>query len=244
MRFSIFVLILLGNIVFGHVSVEAQRIVFDRNKSNTQSIVITNNDSLKPFLAQIWIEDEYKNQVDFPIVALPFLQRVEPRRSYQVRVSSIGDETSLAKDRETLFYFNLLGVPPKEEVKSAGGVQLYVQYRIKLFYRPIGLKQYEISNGWIEDVAITRYKSTTQIDNQSPYYVSVSGYLNGETPKGSKHFNDLDLIIRPFSQKNVDVTLDKHFSLMYTTDIGRTQEKYYTCPKINTVCLLVNDDQQ
>lgn len=231
-----YMFLLLMNIVFGHISVEAQRIVFDRGKSNTQSIIITNNDGFEPYLAQIWIEDENKKRIDFPIVALPFLQRIEARRSHQVRISSIGDESELAKDRETLFYFNVLGIPPKGQVQSAAGIQLYVQYKIKLFYRPVGLQEYKKDNGWIEDAIITRYKKHIVIDNKSPYYLSLSGYFNGEMKKEPLSPNKAELMIRPYSQEKMDIAVGPSFMIMYTTDIGRLSQRQYICPQIGMAC--------
>ncbi|MCV5656029.1 fimbria/pilus periplasmic chaperone, partial [Escherichia coli] len=49
----------------------------------------------------------------------------------------------LPKDRESVFWFNVLEVPPKPDAATATNqslLQLAFRTRIKLFYRPEGLK--------------------------------------------------------------------------------------------------------
>ncbi len=231
--------IYLLSIALAHVSVDAQRIVFDRSKATSKSVVIRNHDTVKPYLAQIWIEDELDNRVDFPIVALPFLQRIEAKGSHQVRISSIGDESSLAKDRETLFYFNLLGVPPKTDVDAEAMVQMFFQYHIKLFYRPVGLQTYQRDNGWINDAIIKQNNQQLIIENPTPYYLSIGGYVSGWGEKdASKLTTTEELLVKPYSTENMAVALGKKFTILYTTDIGKKTLREYSCDGSNTPCQL------
>lgn len=226
------------NIALAHVSVDAQRIVFDRSKATSKSVVIRNHDVAKPYLAQIWIEDELENRVDFPIVALPFLQRIEAKGSHQIRISSIGDESSLAKDRETLFYFNLLGVPPKTDVDADAMVQMFFQYHIKLFYRPLGLQAYKQDNGWINDAKIQRESQQLIIENPTPYYLSIAGYANGGEQKNTQKFQKLELMIKPYAIERVNISVGRLFTILYITDIGKESLREYSCNKENTLCQL------
>ncbi|MBO1928634.1 fimbria/pilus periplasmic chaperone [Providencia rettgeri] len=43
-------------------------------------------------------------------------------------------QNTLPTDRESLLYFNVLGIPPQG--KEANAVQFTIQSRLKLFYRP------------------------------------------------------------------------------------------------------------
>lgn len=228
----------LVNIAFAHVSVDAQRIVFDRSKATSKSVVIRNHDVTKPYLAQIWIEDELENRVDFPIVALPFLQRIEAKGSHQVRISSIGDESSLAKDRETLFYFNLLGVPPKTDVDADAMVQMFFQYHIKLFYRPAGLQVYKRDNGWINDAKIQRENQQITIENPTPYYLSIAGYADGGGHKDTRNFISEELLIKPYSVARMKAEVGRVFTILYATDIGKETLREYSCHENNNSCQL------
>ncbi len=69
---------------------------------------------------------------------MPLLQRVEANQKKQVRISLSKNDVKIPNNQESLFYFNVLGIPPKTKLENA--VEIVIQSRFKLFYRPSELK--------------------------------------------------------------------------------------------------------
>lgn len=95
-----------------------------------------------PALTQAWIDDgdakATPETVDVPFNLTPPISRVESGKSQTLRVSWSGRE--LPVDRESLFWLNVLEVPPKPADADTNKIQLAIRYRLKLFFRPKGLK--------------------------------------------------------------------------------------------------------
>lgn len=91
-----------------------------------------------PYLAQSWLEDASEQKLTTgPIIATPPIQRMEPQKMSIVRLSTTPGVSQLPQDRESLFYYNLREIPPKSE--EAGVLQIALQSRVKLFYRPAAI---------------------------------------------------------------------------------------------------------
>lgn len=96
-----------------------------------------------PALTQIWIDKGDPSlspaDLDVPFVLSNPLSRLDPKQSQNVRVVFTGDE--LANDRETVFWLNMLEVPPKpRDADEKNYLQLSVRTRVKLFYRPSSVR--------------------------------------------------------------------------------------------------------
>jgi len=91
----------------------------------------------------------------------------------------------MAQDRETLFYFNLREIPPKSDKPNT--LQLALQSRIKLFYRPSSLAVDQNSKPWQEQLTLTRQGDHYVANNPTPYFVTISvasASVKGEPLKG------------------------------------------------------------
>jgi P pilus assembly protein, chaperone PapD len=154
------------------VGLDRTRVIFDGGKEAT-SVNITNNNTQLPYLAQGWIEDEEGNKITSPLIVLPPVQRLEPGKQSQVKVQALPAAKSLPQDRETVYYFNLREIPPRSDKSNT--LQIALQTRIKLFYRPqaIAPSQQDLSNPWQEKLTLTRQGDRYQVNNPTPYYVSL-----------------------------------------------------------------------
>lgn len=96
-----------------------------------------------PSLVQAWVDAGDQTQTaensDAPFMLTPPISRVESGRSQALRLVFTGAD--LPADRESVFWLNVLDVPPSPQ--AGGEEQNYLQVafrsRIKLFYRPKGL---------------------------------------------------------------------------------------------------------
>jgi chaperone protein PapD len=154
------------------VGLDRTRVIFDGGKDAT-SVNITNNNTQLPYLAQGWIEDEEGKKITSPLIVLPPVQRLEPGKQSQVKVQALPAAKSLPQDRETVYYFNLREIPPRSD--KANTLQIALQTRIKLFYRPqaIAPSQQDLSNPWQEKLTLTREGERYRVNNPTPYYVTL-----------------------------------------------------------------------
>ena len=95
-----------------------------------------------PSLTQAWVDGgTIQNNTGKDMAPLWFCRRLFVLNQKRTDLSSGFSGASLPQDRESLFWFNMLDIPP--EPKNSQGsnyLQLSIRSRIKLFYRPITLK--------------------------------------------------------------------------------------------------------
>jgi len=98
-----------------------------------------------PTLLQAWIETEEgiggkPGDDEVPFILMPAVARLDPGNGQTIRIMRIRD--GLPQDRESIFYFNTLEVPPAPTELLAAGeafMQFSIRGQFKLFYRPKGL---------------------------------------------------------------------------------------------------------
>ncbi|WP_439709356.1 fimbria/pilus periplasmic chaperone, partial [Escherichia albertii] len=103
------------------------------------------NKGARPLLVQTWIDTGSENAdpstLSVPFTVTPPVSRVDGKRGQTVKIAWNASQT-LPADRESVYWFNALEVPPKmsdAEAKGKNILQLAFRTRIKLFYRPTGL---------------------------------------------------------------------------------------------------------
>lgn len=83
------------------------------------AITLNNDDKTTPFLAQSWVTDADGVRTD-ALMALPPLQRIDAGQKSQVRITQVrGLTDKLPQDRETLFWFNVRGVPRSRKTTTS-----------------------------------------------------------------------------------------------------------------------------
>lgn len=159
------------------VTLDRTRIIFDGDQQST-NITIRNDNAEQPYLAQSWLEDaSEKKLVAGPIVATPPIQRMEPKSSSIVRLSTGPEIAKLPQDRESLFYYNLREIPPTST--DVGVLQIALQSRVKLFYRPEAIVA-ESKKEWTKQLTLTQSAQGYQLNNSTPFYLTVIGFGNSK----------------------------------------------------------------
>lgn len=178
--FFLSLLIIIPTWVNAAVVISGTRVIYNENEKEVTLKV--SNEGTVPVLIQNWLDtgdvDAAPETIQVPFVLTPPVFRIEPTKSQTLRIGYTGG-VALPKDKETIYWLNVLEIPPNatgEENK----LQIAYRSRIKLFYRPVTLKDKMGSIEAAEGLKFSVSGNTLKVINNAPYYVSlVSISLNG-----------------------------------------------------------------
>lgn len=123
------------------VVIAGTRVVFPA--ANGEVTVRLSNEGDQPALVEAWIDDgdptSTPDTAKVPFVVTPPLVRMNAGKGQSLRIVYTGQP--LPKDRESLFWLNVLEIPPKPSTsgEQQNTLQFAVRSRLKLFFRPAGL---------------------------------------------------------------------------------------------------------
>ena len=165
---------------YANVIIGGTRVVFPAQDGEV-TVRLTNQNAT-PALVEAWIDNgdpkSTPDKVHTPFLITPPLFRMEPNRDQSLRILFTHSTQPLPTDRETVFWLNVLEVPPKpsgQQFQGKNYIQLAIRSRLKLFYRPAGLAgdpqkaPSELSFKATSDggsVALVAH-------NPTPYYVTI-----------------------------------------------------------------------
>ncbi len=185
-------LLLLPWLAWGHVQISGTRVIYPASAREV-TLELTNKGNT-PSLVQVWL-DAGDRRIRPGAEALPFLitppiTRIEPQRGQSLRLAYVGQ--GLPQDRESVFWLNVLEVPPSVKAAQPGQnmVQLAFRSRIKMFYRPTGLpgnverSAHQLSWRLIRQGAGYALRAS----NPSLYHVSISN-LDLQTTQSKRYHN-------------------------------------------------------
>ena len=172
------------------VVISGTRVIY--NAGERESTLKLSNKGKEPALTQVWVDNGEANAapttVKVPFTVTPPVTRIDPDKAQTLRIFYTGEP--LAKDKESVFWLNVLEVPPKP-VADAGQpdpnyLQFAIRSRIKLFFRPQGLKgTAEGAPGQLE-WQLLKTGATWAIDVRNPTAYHVS-FANLDAVAGGKH---------------------------------------------------------
>lgn len=192
--------------VQANVIIAGTRIVYPSNQKQI-SVQLTNKGTV-PALVQAWLDDGDEKAdpktLKLPFVITPPVSRIDAKKQQTLRVSYTGKK--LAQDRETLFFFNLLDVPPKpskaELAQNPNYLQFSVRSRLKFFFRPANLP-YPVQDAY-NKVAFRASGKQMIVENPTPYFIT---YSRLGVKQGNKRINVKKAgMVAPFSKASFDLT--------------------------------------
>lgn len=220
-------LVVLNSVAQAAVSMDRTRVIFDGGQKSI-SLNISNNNKQLPYLAQGWIENAEGKKIQSPLVVLPPVQRLEPGKSSQVKIEALPAISTLPQDRESLFYFNLREIPPKSDKPNT--LQIALQTRVKLFYRPKAIIPEKNSVPPQEKLILDKQGEQFIVKNPTPYYVTIINAAAKAKSPESKQF--APIMLPPFGQESLGVsaaTLGSSPVLTYINDYGGRPTLTFQC---------------
>ncbi|WP_460123375.1 fimbrial biogenesis chaperone [Pseudomonas sp. S2_C03] len=154
------------------LSISATRVVFGSDKRSTS--VIISNPSNRPFAVQTWVNTASDDDTTaVPFMPSPPLFRLNPGKEQQVQINGLPN--ALPTDRESLFYFNVQEIPQAQDT-DGNVLNIALRTRIKLFYRPVQLKDNPMSR--LKDLEWSVRQVGGQVHlvvhNPTPFHVSFT----------------------------------------------------------------------
>ncbi|MFC5741393.1 molecular chaperone [Dyella tabacisoli] len=165
--------------VHANVLIGGTRVVFPA-KDGEVTVRLT-NDNERPVLVESWIDrgDAHSTpeSVDVPFLITPPLFRMDAKKEQSLRI--VYTHEQLPADRESLFWLNVLEVPPKPtgaEAQSQNLLQLALRSRLKLFYRPANLAGDPLkAPAQLTWKAVADGKNVAlEVHNPTPYYITLT----------------------------------------------------------------------
>ncbi|KAE8273620.1 MULTISPECIES: molecular chaperone [Enterobacter] len=184
-------LLLAASTAHAGVIINGTRLVYQGEKKES-SLGLSNPDATD-YLVQSWVDSGGKNLAKAPFLITPPLFRLDAKEDNVLRVVRTGG--NLPEDRETLYWLNIKAIPSSKHVEGVNTLQIAINTRIKLLYRPSAVK------GRPEEVADKlewrREGNELVVNNPTPFFMNFQTVtLNGHkvtkatwaVPKTETHF--------------------------------------------------------
>ncbi|MCT6516226.1 molecular chaperone [Proteus vulgaris] len=220
----ILLFMLITSITKASVVLERTRLIFPMGNS-TRTLQIFNH-SEQPTLIQAWIDDgdiaSTPETTTVPFIVIPPMAKMAAKGGLQLKIQQL--ENRLPKDRESVFYLNVLDIAPKPQNKeNFSTLQLALQTRIKLFYRPAQLKL--TTEEVFKQIVITHHGKYLEINNPTAYYFTISK-LSFDDKKEELLTNAI--MIAPFAKQQIQyqerIDMNQDITISYIDDDGRYQQ--------------------
>ncbi|MEJ5073152.1 fimbria/pilus periplasmic chaperone [Enterobacter ludwigii] len=187
-------LLLISQSSLADIVINGTRVIYPEKEKEVN--VRLTNEGTRPLLVQSWLDkgeaQESPENINVPFIINPPVSRIDAKKGQVLRISYLKGE--LPKDRESVFYLNVLEVPPKmkaqaadkksengaaekSEDTSASRLQLAFRTRIKLFWRPDSVSAQPVAEQVKKiDWQIVNGTNGWAIKavNNSPYYFTFS----------------------------------------------------------------------
>jgi len=205
---------LLANRAEATVVISGTRVVYPAQESEV-TVRLENRGNI-PSLVQVWADEgdekSTPENAKVPFAITPPFFRLDGGKSGSVRM--VYTKEPLPNDKESLFWLNVLEVPPKSSDDGRNKLEFAFRTRIKMFFRPAGLPGNAASAAhkliWKLVGGEGGKGVALQVTNPTPYYVNFAkvGLTIGErsinergggmvAPGGATTFPIKELTSRP-----------------------------------------------
>ncbi|WP_256673977.1 fimbrial biogenesis chaperone [Pseudomonas fluorescens] len=159
------------------VIIHGTRVIYPAEQQEV--VVRLENKGSRPALVQTWLDTGDQSSTPLtaqtPFTLTPPLFRIEPHQQQALRLRYSGEP--LPTDRESLFWLNVLEVPPvSADAAQNNQIELSFRTRLRVFLRPEGLPYSVASAASKLQWKLVPHGSgfALQATNPTPYHVSLA----------------------------------------------------------------------
>jgi len=189
-----------GSQAMAGVVITGTRVIYPAAQKEV-SVKLNNNGNL-PALVQVWVDsgnvESSPADSKAPFLLSPPVFRIDPSKGQTLRMMFTG--AALPTDKESVFWLNVLEIPPKAPAATEGANVLSMAFRsrIKIFYRPAALvgnfEKAPQQLQWRFQSAATGKGYELQASNPGAFHVSLVGLTLID---GGKHYSSTDGMVPP-----------------------------------------------
>lgn len=192
------------------------RVIYNEGSSSISFWI--KNKKEYPILVQSQVFNEDKES-KAPFIVTPPLLRMDS--NIRTRLKIISTSKSFKENVESLYWFCVKGIPPKNDdlddekkIKSTSlNINIITNSCIKLIYRPKNI-EHSITET-IDKLSLSRQGSHIVIKNQSPSYVNISNIKSG-----SQNINIPNGYIKPFGDTELLGKIQSPLKITFLDDYG------------------------
>lgn len=212
--------------VNANVIINGTRVIYP--KDNKEVIVQLYNNGNSPSLVQSWIDDGDINSTPetskAPFLVSPPVVKVDGHSGQQVGLKLL--ENTLPSDKESMFYLNVLDIPPTpDNLNGMNTIQMAIRSRIKVIVRPKEISP--IKNTPSTQLIVSKNSNGVQLDNKGPYFINIANIICGQDSFLKEPF-----ILRPFTRETIDtirkVDVEEKCNVTYVDDLGAYTKVVFT----------------
>lgn len=164
------------------VIIGGTRVVYDGNKK--EASIDVNNPDKTPYLIQSWVETLNGGAEKAPFIITPPLYRLDGGQQNIERVVVTGN---MPQDKESLYWLNIKAIPSAP--KKDNTLQIAIKTRIKLIYRPAGLKSQQPQE-LSRQLTWRRNGNQLQVTNPTSYVINFN-----EISLGGKKIENVSYVL-------------------------------------------------
>lgn len=214
---------LITHFTYASVVLERTRLIFPTD--NSIILLQVFNQSEQSTLIQSWVDEgnvaSTPETTTAPFFVIPPMVKMTANGGLQLKIQQL--ENRLPKDRESIFYLNVLDIAPKPENKeNLSTLQLALQTRIKIFYRPVQLKL--TTEDVFKQIGITHNGEYLEINNPTAYYFTISKIYFDDKEELLKNA----IMIAPFAKQHIQyqkqADINQVITVIYIDDNGNLQQ--------------------
>lgn len=213
--FALVALLSIAQVANASVVITGTRVIYpsDQREVNVQ----LTNTGTSPALVQVWVDvytepnapKQQATEQDIPFILSPPVFRINPKEGQTIRLMNVGG--NLPQDRESVFYFNVLDIPPAPSAdKTENYLQLAINSKLKLFYRPVTLpKNFNKLKDELRFTLVNSNGYQLKVDNPTGNFFTL---LDLKFYSGEKSVVGPEIgMINPKSSRNVSIANNKAF---------------------------------
>ncbi|WP_043141954.1 fimbrial biogenesis chaperone [Aeromonas bestiarum] len=186
--FSVLLLSFFSLSAMASIQLSSTRLIFNEGDKEA-SITVRNKGEVR--LIQSWLEKNKPTDPLPPFAVTPPLAKLDLDSQQLLRVHYAG--SGLPADRESMYWLAVQEIPQKADGQNV--VQLAVQQRIKVFYRPQGLPGKAMEAPKALTLSLKEHKLT--INNPTPYFINLSSAALGERDLGGDTIAPFGSLVLP-----------------------------------------------
>ncbi|MGO0300839.1 fimbrial biogenesis chaperone StcB [Salmonella enterica] len=175
------------------------RVIYPAEKKEV--VVQLVNQGEQASLVQSWIDDGNTSlppeKIQVPFMLTPPVARVAAESGQQIKIKKMPN--SLPDNKESLFYLNVLDIPPNSQENAGKNVLKFaMQNRIKLIWRPSRIAA--VTKDSFQRIGLFRSNKTVIMKNDTANWISVTDVKAGNTK-----INDQTIMLPPLSTQNINM---------------------------------------